>query len=52
MPFALPEKYGLIAAADARKPGSVQVISSQDIGREQDICHLSKDKWNPGGVAG
>lgn len=42
MPFALPEKYDLITAADTRKPGSVQVISSQDIAREQDVCHLFK----------
>lgn len=44
MPFASPEKYDLITAADARKLGSVQVISSQDIARERDVCHLSKDK--------
>lgn len=44
MPFAPLEKYDLITAADARKPGSVQVISSQDIARERDVCHLSKDK--------
>lgn len=42
--FAPTEKHDLITAADARKPGSVQVISSRDIAREQDVCHLSKDE--------
>lgn len=44
MPFTPPEKYDLITAADARKPESAQVISSQDIARERDVCHLPKDK--------
>lgn len=38
------KKYYLITAADARKAGSVQVISWQGIASQGDICHLSKDK--------
>lgn len=38
------KKYYLITAADARKAGSVQVISWLGIASQGDICHLSKDK--------
>lgn len=41
-PCPWPEKHNLIT--DVGKSGRVQVMSRQDLGREQGVCHLSKDK--------